>query len=51
MRYLYLFIVIFFIGKSLYSQVNCTNNTPFFTIDLTGNPSGTWGQSRSSKEW
>ena len=42
MRYLYLFIVIFFIGKSLYSQVNCTNNTPFFTIDLTGNPSGTW---------
>ncbi len=24
------------------AQVNCTGATPFFTVDLTGNPSGTW---------
>jgi hypothetical protein len=25
-----------------FSQVNCTGETPFFTVDLTGDPAGTW---------
>ena len=24
------------------AQVNCSGNTPFFTVDLTGSPAGTW---------
>jgi gliding motility-associated-like protein len=31
-----------FIQLQVHSQVYCTGDTPFFTVDLTGNPSGTW---------
>lgn len=40
-----LFTVICILCLSIHegvAQVNCTTNTPFFTVDLTGSPSGTW---------
>jgi gliding motility-associated-like protein len=30
------------LSVSSFSQINCTGATPFFTVDLTGNPAGTW---------
>jgi gliding motility-associated-like protein len=38
---LLLFAVVL-ISQNAYTQVNCTEDTPFFTVDLTGNPGGTW---------
>ena len=29
-------------SSGLFSQVNCSGDTPFFTVDLTGNPAGMW---------
>src|SRR5690606_37644942 len=30
------------VQSSVIAQVYCTGDTPFFSVDLTGNPSGTW---------
>jgi gliding motility-associated-like protein len=38
-------IVIFFATiniQQVAAQINCIGDTPFFTVDLTGDPSGTW---------
>jgi len=35
-------MVFMFMSLQAQSQVYCTGDTPFFTVDLTGNPTGTW---------
>jgi hypothetical protein len=37
-----LLIVSFGNVSDFFSQVNFTGDTPLFTVDLTGNPGGTW---------
>ena len=41
-RYILLFFTFIFLTVQATAQVNCTGDTPFFTVDLTGNPAGVW---------
>ncbi len=41
-RTIYAVLVCMFVTVKVHSQVYCTGDTPFFSVDLTGNPSGTW---------
>jgi gliding motility-associated-like protein len=40
--FLLLILLFTFNIEQVSAQINCTGNTPFFTVDLTGTPAGTW---------